>query len=264
MLRSGNPTGPARQRTDGGQRVQLELEFPDRLGYRVRRSNRARQPSVRVCLHEGVVLTLPACFDERRLPALLREWQSWIRSQVENFEALRATLPAELRDAYPRKIGLPASGDSWKVVYQSSDSREASVRECDGSLFVRRPDGDPLKTRAAMHRWLARKARSHLQDVLDQLAAAHGFDYRRLAIRGQKTRWGSCSTTGTISLNYLLMFLAPAAANSVVLHELCHTRYMSHGPRFYALLERLEPAYRQLDEQVRDGWRSVPAWAWPG
>lgn len=241
--------------------MQLELEFPNVPPYRVRRSARARRPSVTVCLHEGVVLTLPARFDERRVPALLAEWRPWIDRQLGKFEQHRARLPAAMRAELPDRIHLPAMAGAWEVSYRRRRSDYCRAIERAGRVEIasRQPD----EARPALRRWLARKARHHLAAELEQLASRHGLAYRRLTIRGQRTRWGSCSSTGTISLNYLLMFLSPDAARSVVLHELCHTRYMSHGPRFYGLLERLEPRYRQLDREVQDGWLAIPAWAWP-
>lgn len=244
--------------------MQLDLQFADLPAYRVRRSTRARRPSVSVCLHDGVVLTLPQRYDERRVPALLTEWRPWIVRQLRRFDGHRATLPAEMTDPLPATIRLPAARRTWQVAYQVSSDSTARVTEQSDQLQVSAPDvRDEAPARAALRRWLARQARAHMQTELDRLAGQHALRYGKLTVRGQRTRWGSCSSTGTISLNYLLMFLAPDAASSVVLHELCHTRYMSHGPRFYGLLERLEPRYRELDREVRDGWQAVPAWAWP-
>jgi predicted metal-dependent hydrolase len=244
--------------------VQLELQFADLPRYRVRRSSRARRPSVSVCLHEGVVLTLPPRYDERRVAKLLREWRPWIDRQIQRYATHRAALPPEMTALLPAKIHLPALNATWRVDYRTSEDLKSRVAERPGQLLVSSAPGRSDCARPALHRWLARRARNHLQAELDGLATRHGFEYRKLTIRGQRTRWGSCSATGTISLNYMLLFLSPQAARSVVLHELCHTRYMSHGPRFYALLERLEPSYRELDREVQQGWQAVPAWAWPG
>lgn len=244
--------------------MQLDLQFPDLPSYRVRRSARARRPSVSVCLHDGVILTLPQRFDERWVPALLAEWRPWIDRQLRHIDGHRATLPLHMTSPLPARIQLPAAGQAWNVAYQASGDPKSRINEGSGRLLVKTPTANhKAQSGAALRRWLARKARTHLQTELDRLAGQHALRYRKLTIRGQRTRWGSCSSNGTISLNYLLMFLAPDAASSVVLHELCHTRYMSHGPRFYGLLERLEPRYREFDRAVRDGWQTVPAWAWP-
>jgi len=242
--------------------MQLDIEFPDRLRYRVRRSARAKRPSVSVCMHDGVVLTLPQRFDEKRLPALLAEWQPWISRQVAQLESHRADLPGEMTATLPEKITLAACNGSWHVNYKQSSSGARALAK-GNCLTVSSPADDPAAARRALRRWLSRNARGYLQGRLDELRTRHDFHYKRLSVRGQRTRWGSCSSTGTISLNYLLMFLAPELVDSVVLHELCHTRYMSHGPRFYGLVQRLEPRYAELDRGVREGWQAIPTWAWP-
>jgi predicted metal-dependent hydrolase len=86
------------------------------------------------------------------------------------------------------------------------------------------------------------------------------LSFSRIQIRRQRTRWGSCSATGTISLNVCLMFLDPAVVRYLYVHELCHTRHMNHSPRFWALVEHHEPDSRRLDRQLLRGWQAVPAW----
>jgi len=79
-------------------------------------------------------------------------------------------------------------------------------------------------------------------------------------VRKQRTRWGSCSTRGTITLNVCLLFQPPEVVRYLYLHELTHLRHMNHSARFWAAVGRLEPAWRELDAQLARGWQRVPAW----
>ena len=79
-------------------------------------------------------------------------------------------------------------------------------------------------------------------------------------MRGQRTCWGSHSSTGTISLNYCLLFLDPAHLRYVMIHELCHGRYMNHSTRFWRLVGRFEPDYRRLDKDLNHCWKRIPTW----
>ena len=81
-----------------------------------------------------------------------------------------------------------------------------------------------------------------------------------MLIRRQRTRWGSCSTRGTISLNCCLLFQRPAVVRYLMIHELAHTLHMNHSRRFWHCVARHCPEYRSLDRELLDGWRRVPDW----
>jgi predicted metal-dependent hydrolase len=81
-----------------------------------------------------------------------------------------------------------------------------------------------------------------------------------VAIRCQRTRWGSCSTRGTVSLNCSLVFLRPQVVHYLFVHELAHTKHMNHSSSFWHLVAKLEPEYRSLDRELLAGWRTVPSW----
>ena len=111
--------------------------------------------------------------------------------------------------------------------------------------------------------WLGGRASEHLPPLLATLSFDIGIDYRQVQLRRQRTRWGSCSTNGAISLNVCLMFQRPEVVRYLLVHELCHRRHMNHSPRFWSLVEAFEPHYRALDAELLAGWRRVPAWVFP-
>jgi len=84
--------------------------------------------------------------------------------------------------------------------------------------------------------------------------------FKNVSIRGQKTRWGSCSSDQSISLNCKLLFLPSPVVRYVLIHELCHTVHMNHSAAFWALVGCFEPNYRQLDRNLRDARCDVPLW----
>jgi predicted metal-dependent hydrolase len=93
-------------------------------------------------------------------------------------------------------------------------------------------------------------ARRVIVDRLDVLARRHGFDYNRVYVRNQKTRWGSCSAQNNINLNVNLIRLPGNLRDYVIFHELVHTRVKNHGPRFWEVLERYVPGCRRVDKQL--------------
>ena len=98
---------------------------------------------------------------------------------------------------------------------------------------------------------LRSQAKATLPGRLAALASLHGFVYKKVFIKNNVSNWGSCSSLGNINLNLRLVTLPPELADYVMLHELCHLRYMNHGPQFHALLESVCPNHRALARQLR-------------
>jgi predicted metal-dependent hydrolase len=113
---------------------------------------------------------------------------------------------------------------------------------------------------SALRRWLARKGREHLVPWLERVSAELELPYSGVTLRGQKSRWGSCSARRHINLNYALLFLPPHCVRYLFVHELCHTVHLNHSPRYWALVARKEPDYRRLEKELRQGSRLVPPW----
>lgn len=100
-----------------------------------------------------------------------------------------------------------------------------------------------------------REARERISLIAQSEAQALAVAYKRITLRDQRSRWGSCSTTGTLSFNWRLVLAPHDVLDYVVVHEVCHLVEMNHGPRFWALVARRRPGYRDakawLDEH---GW----------
>ena len=98
---------------------------------------------------------------------------------------------------------------------------------------------------------LRAEAKAVLPPRLAELASLHGFTYNKVRIKHNSSNWGSCSELGNINLNLNLMRLPEHLRDYVMLHELCHLRYLNHGPEFHALLESVCPGHRALNRELR-------------
>jgi predicted metal-dependent hydrolase len=118
---------------------------------------------------------------------------------------------------------------------------------------VARTDGD---LRPALEAQFARRARIELTARAWELAAATGSAIKRVVIRSQRSRWGSCSARGTISLNWRLIQAPEFVRDYIIYHELAHRREMNHSARFWAWVETLCPAWRTAEHWLkREGSR---------
>ena len=112
--------------------------------------------------------------------------------------------------------------------------------------------------RALLEGWYRREAATHFAGRIDHYAPQLEVRPSKLTIRGQRSRWGSCSGRGSVSLNWRLMLVPGALADYVVVHELCHLRHMDHSPRFWAMVESAVPDYRQRRRRLDALQGSLP------
>ncbi len=99
---------------------------------------------------------------------------------------------------------------------------------------------------------LGEKAVEVIPKKVEHYASIIGVDYRRITIRNQRTRWGSCSSNGNLNFNCLLMLFPDEVIDSVVVHELCHRKHMDHSAEFYAEVERAFPNYKKCQKWLKE------------
>jgi predicted metal-dependent hydrolase len=205
------------------------------IPYTIRRSARARR--VRVNVHVladsqsvGVEVVLPARAPERAAASAVSELRPWIERRLDEARDVRARIAA-------RAGTVPYLGTSLELVPQAGRTR---VHRAGERLLV--PAGDP---RPALERFYRRAARAEIAPRLDRATALAGSAYSGLSIRAQRTRWASCSAGGRMSFNWRLLIAPERVLDYVVWHEVCHLEVLDHSPRFWALLERRWPGYRE-------------------
>lgn len=224
---------------------------------RIRQSRRARRLSVRVYPDARVEVVVPPRFRPREIEQFLREHREWIDDK--RARALRTRPPPEAFP--PARVAFAVTGESWRLHLAGGTGRlrVAESAHATGIVSVCGRVTDAA-LRPALRAWLLRAARSRLEPRVRALAAATGVPYEKVSIRRQRSRWGSCSTRGTISLNACLLFQRPEVVDYLIVHELMHVRHMNHSARFWQAVERHCPGWRALDRELLQGWRNVPRW----
>jgi predicted metal-dependent hydrolase len=233
-------------------------EEPDiTSGFSVRQSHRARRLSIKVFPRGRVEVVVPPRTRPEAVQAFVRENTEWINNARASFAELHPPEPFLL----PNVIELPAIGQRYRVRYERhSAAQMVRYRSAGNSVVLSGRTGDDKLCVAALKRWLASVAKTEFAPRLDQLSHETGDAFKRMHVRGQKTCWGSHSSSGTISINYCLLFLEPAVVRYLMIHELCHASHMNHSVRFWRRVQKFEPDYKRLDKALTDSWKKVPVW----
>jgi hypothetical protein len=171
-------------------------------------------------------------------PAAIDELRPWIERRLREASAVRAAIAA-------RGATLPYLGTQLALTPQQGRTR---VHRAGERLLV---PADDERAPAAIERWYRRAAAREIAPRLDAAARALGTTYTTLSIRGQRTRWGSCTARGAMSFNWRLLLAPEPVLDYVVWHEACHLRVMDHSPRVWALVRRHCPDFEEHRRWLR-------------
>lgn len=228
------------------------------VAWNVRISRRARRMSMRVFPGGRVEVVVPPGAGVPAIERFVARHRDWAERRSRELQLLTPRA-AERR---PEEIELGLPGRRWSVEYVTG-RRVRAEQVAEDRLRVHAPSLTDRHASQALVPWLTRLAQGELADRLQPLSRDIGIDFARMSVRRQRTRWGSCSTRGTISLNVCLMFQRPEVVRYLMIHELCHRRHMNHSRRFWSLVASFEPDWKPLDVELLRGWQHVPAWVFP-
>jgi len=227
----------------------------DELQWSLRVSRRARYARLRIMPFGGLEVVIPHRFPRNQVAGLVAQHADWVRAQLAR--------QAQLRNAVQLPSALSLAFDNSLTPIHYSGATQPS----QGDLFGAR-DGEAIEIQALdqraiiveLRQWIRRRARQLLPPLLARVSRQTGLSYQRVSIRSQKSRWGSCSSSGNISLNDQLLFLPQDAVEYLMIHELCHTRQLNHSPAFWALVQTHCADYRRHEKRLSDSRSLVPDW----
>lgn len=224
--------------------------------YTVRKSKRAKRLRLTVTRRKGIEIVIPYYTPYRAAETMMLEQRSWIEQELQKIQAESLIdNPKKL----PQEIYLRCIEQLWQVNYQADDKRLRVKKIAPLTLLVS-GELNISNCQDILITWLKKQAKKILNPWLHELSLETNLPFTSLTIRGQTTRWGSCSSKKAINLNYKLLFLPDKLVEYVLLHELCHTVHLNHSEKFWHLMQKIDDNSKKIDTESRKAQKYVPAW----
>ena len=220
---------------------------------RVRESPRARTARIIVGPRRPLEVIVPRGVGDAEVDGYLEEKRRWIEKKVASARAI-AVRPPQLGLERPGVVWLAGQPVAAAVIAATAPGAASpTARLRDGRLVVANaPHSDVGAAVGAVARWYRREARRVVTRVAAHEAERLGLEFGSLAIRDQRTRWGSCSRKGNLSFSWRLVAAPSEVLEYVVVHELCHLREPSHQKPFWRLLDAARPGWQAQARWLRE------------
>jgi len=218
------------------------------VAFKLFRVPRRRHVHVMVNEEGHLEVRAPWRFSLAEARAAIQEHGGWVLGALDE---------ARTRVRLRLRVRVDAQLSLFEPVEEAARRRLGRVERRGRELDVVVRAAEQSAVRRLLEGWFRDRAAELLPARLAPFAEALEVSYARVSVRAQRTRWGSCSSRGAISLNWRLVLLPQHLCDYVLVHELAHLREMNHGPRFWALVARLVPDYRERRRALEAGARAL-------
>lgn len=219
------------------RRVQLNGK---KITYTLRVSRYARSIRLEIKQNSILLLTIPRKCNDIWLEKVLREKTGWILKHLDTFDSTVSPTPK-------KNLGegdtIPFLGHDL-IIQTTSPGADTKIECIKGRITVPSSINSKVTINEKLEEWFRKQAHGIFNNKTAWLSIRLGLTYQRVYVRGQKTRWGSCSRKGNLSLNLKLLMAPEAVIDYVILHELLHLKEMNHSKRFWHLVAQYCPDYK--------------------
>lgn len=231
--------------------------------YTIRRSLRAQKVFLQIIPKQGLEIVVPHKRKQINIDTLLNEKRQWIEKMLSQIQE-RLANPNGFAAEQPNSIECKALEETWKIIYQPIlNTKKITLianAHPEKTILLKGNTHNIALGHRILIKWLKKYAHLTLVPWLKNLSEMTGLIYHHTIIRGQSTLWGSCNAKKTISLNYKLLFLPRHIAQYVLLHELCHLKYLNHSKRFWQYLKTLDPHCMANRKALKAADHYLPLW----
>ncbi|MEG3071659.1 MAG: SprT family zinc-dependent metalloprotease [Candidatus Syntrophopropionicum ammoniitolerans] len=201
------------------------------VAYSLKTSTRAKNLRLQVSLEKGLVIIVPEGFDSGTMNIYLQEKQDWILAKLDHYARLKGDLAAS------KRFG-------WHVFYQGKEHRVEvrkvgptvadTIEVTAGRVIITLGEGREKDPAAVLEHWMRSRARVLINQRIEAINEVLKLPFNRVTIKGQKTRWGSCSSLGNLNFNWRLIMAPLPVLDYIVIHELLHLIEPNHSKKFWA------------------------------
>ena len=213
---------------------------------KIRKNKFARSVKLSVSVDGSLRASIPYYSPEFAVRRLVNGSRDEIRKMLATHNAKNSYQDGDLIGKTHTLFLRKFSGEEIKI---SNEGNQILVQIPQELAFE-----NPLvqsEVRKTVSKILRKQAKAYLPRRIDFLAEKYGFSFEKLRFSHTGTRWGSCSSSGTISLNIALMNLPHHLIDYVIIHELCHTRQMNHSSKFWQEVEKYCPDYKKYVQEIK-------------
>lgn len=207
-----------------------------------------RSISIVIRSDKEVVVRAPYGASTKVIEKFIREKEEWIKKHIKKYSdtiqlnSSKKYIDGEKYLFLGRELTLRIRNSLFPSIRQTDDILEAET------------DGKEGRVKMLIDRWYKKEAEKIFSEKLNEILIKHkdqDFSPAHFVVRKLKSRWGSCTSKGKITINIELVKLDECFIEYVILHELCHLKYHNHGKEYYRLLEALMPDYKAIRKQLR-------------
>lgn len=216
----------------------------ERVAYTLRRVPRRKHVHLVVGDNAQLEVRAPFRFKPQDAELVIREHVAWVIRTMNQAREL-----AQAKPVLETGLEVPLLDERLRL-HVSSDTKASATRD-PRTLWLKCPIMAGSALQSLLEDWYRHQARCYLPARLVYFAKRFDFPLAKVSVRGQKTLWGSCSSNGSISVNWRLMLMPSDVVDYVLVHELCHLRHSNHSSRFWTLVTSCMPDFRERQRRLR-------------
>ncbi len=204
------------------------------------KKKKVKNASIRITGEKEIIVTVPLKFSDKDITSLINKKQSWINKTFNRINS--ATEKISLKTNQIILFGKP-----YKYKYNAALKNKVAVNFDEETI-----DSDfNLNNKKIQNEWYKIMANDYLTRRTSTLSKKHNLAFNKVTIRGQKTRWGSCSSAKNLSLNWKLMKAPHYVIDYIIMHELAHTKHLNHSKSYWKFVENICPAYLNAEDWLK-------------